>query len=469
MEKEKQLSCEPIFTGLFGDKRLARRGEELKQALIDQQQVSLGKLAKNWAEQMSYYRFFNNKKVDETSLIQSCSRHINEKVVGNHVLCISDTTELHYESHQGRIQPNSGLGDVGRSCWGYFMHPSLVVDAENAAILGLSDIYLWARPSDRLHDSGSRKRRPIEQKESYKWIESARNSQQALSSAECITIIQDRDGDMYETFALVADNKTELLIRSKTDRKIVDTQKGSLYELVGEQTPCIRYELEITADQKKRQKRKALMEIRYSKASLKRPANLASSNYPATVEVTMVEAKEIQETVPKGEEAIVWRLLTTHSIEDFQKAVQVVYWYSLRWLIEEVFRLLKQKGFQVESSELETGYALRKLGVMALQATVTVLQLKQARDNQSMPVETVFNEQEQQCLEQLEVKLAGKTDKQKNPHPRNSLSWATWIIARLGGWKGYASQRPPGVITLRDGMEKFQTIFIGWNLNNELD
>lgn len=467
MRREEQMSCEVQFRGMFGDKRLARRGEKLGHALVEQQQVSLGKLAKNWPEQMSYYRFLNNKKVDEGSLIQACSRHMDEKVAGKHVLCISDTTELHYEAHQGRIQPNSGLGDVGRSFWGYFMHPSLVIDAENAATLGLSDVYLWARASDRPHDTGSRKKRPIEQKETYKWIQSARNSQQALPSAESITVIQDRDGDIYETFALVADSKTKLLIRSKTDRKIADAQKESLYEMVGEQAPCIRYKLEITADQKKRQQRKALMEVRYSKALLKRPANLESSTLPLTVEITMVEAREVQETVPQGEEAVVWRLLTTHHIEDFQQAIQVVYWYSLRWLIEEMFRLLKQKGFQIESSELETGYALRKLGIMTLQAAVSILQLKQARDNPAIPVDTAFDEQEQQCLEQLQGTLEGKTDKQKNPYPRNSLSWATWIIARLGGWKGYSSQRPPGVITLHDGMEKFQSIFIGWNLKNE--
>lgn len=260
----------------------------------------------------------------------------------------------------------------------------------------------------------------------------------------------------------------KIKIRSKTDRKIADAQNDSLYEMVGEQRPCIRYELEITADQKKRQKRKALMEVRYSKALLKRPANQASSTYPPTVEITMVEAKEVQETVPQGEEAVVWRLLTTHNIEDFQQAIQIVYCYSLRWLIEEVFRLLKQKGFQIESSELETGYALRKLSIMTLQTAVTVLQLKQARDNPSIPIDTVFDEQEQQCLEQLNATLEGKTDKQKNSYPGNSLSWATWIIARLGGWKGYSTQRPPGVITLHDGMEKFQSIFIGWNLKNEL-
>jgi len=39
-----------------------------------------------------------------------------------------------------------------------------------------------------------------------------------------------------------------------------------------------------------------------------------------------------------------------------------------------------------------------------------------------------------------------------------SLSWAAWVIARLGGWSGYASQRPPVPSTMSRGLKKFKTI-----------
>jgi hypothetical protein len=42
------------------------------------------------------------------------------------------------------------------------------------------------------------------------------------------------------------------------------------------------------------------------------------------------------------------------------------------------------------------------------------------------------------------------------------------MIARLGGWKGYASQRPPGVITLRDGWVRFRNIFQGWKVAKDV-
>ena len=62
----------------------------------------------------------------------------------------------------------------------------------------------------------------------------------------------------------------------------------------------------------------------------------------------------------------------------------------------------------------------------------------------------------------------GKTEKQKNPHSRDNLAWATWLIARLGGWKGFASQRPPGVIILRMGLQRFHAIFEGWRIAKDV-
>jgi hypothetical protein len=44
------------------------------------------------------------------------------------------------------------------------------------------------------------------------------------------------------------------------------------------------------------------------------------------------------------------------------------------------------------------------------------------------------------------------------------LAWATWIIARLGGWSGYKSQKPPGITTLSRGLEQFESTFFGWKL-----
>jgi hypothetical protein len=240
---------------------------------------------------------------------------------------------------------------------------------------------------------------------------------------------------------------------------------------VASQSSSIEYSFKVR-DNKKRTSRMAKMEVRFATAKIKRPRSLEKyeEKYPEYIEVQVVEAKEQQETVPDGEAPIVWRLLTTCEVSNWLDAVTIIHWYTLRWLIEELFGLHKSKGFNIEQAELTTGYALRKLGIMSMQATLKTMQLKQARDEQvDMPIEVVFNNKEQACLADLLPQLEGNTEKLKNPHSKDLLIWGTWIIARLGGWKGYKSQRPPGLTTLSQGLSRFESIYQGWSLANNLN
>ena len=126
---------------------------------------------------------------------------------------------------------------------------------------------------------------------------------------------------------------------------------------------------------------------------------------------------------------------------------------------------MKRKGFKIEDSELESGWALRKLTILTLQAILKICQMHMAYNQLESPdINEVFDSHECACLKQINVNLQGKTEQLKNKNPTTQLSWATWIIARLGGWSGYTSQRPPGHITLRNGLEKFNLIFQGYQM-----
>jgi hypothetical protein len=58
---------------------------------------------------------------------------------------------------------------------------------------------------------------PIEEKESYKWIESSIRTKEVLEQAKEIIIIQDREGDIDVQFCLIPDSKTHLLIRARSN------------------------------------------------------------------------------------------------------------------------------------------------------------------------------------------------------------------------------------------------------------
>jgi hypothetical protein len=122
----------------------------LYDAINKYQTVNIRQISKNWSEQIAYYRFLENENVTISELLRSLSDHCEQQVEGRHVLALSDTSEVNLQSHSGRLKPE-GLGVVGNNKdIGFFIHPTLVLDAESGFPLGLSDVQLWTRDAVRL-------------------------------------------------------------------------------------------------------------------------------------------------------------------------------------------------------------------------------------------------------------------------------------------------------------------------------
>jgi hypothetical protein len=122
---------------------------------------------------------------------------------------------------------------------------------------------------------------------------------------------------------------------------------------------------------------------------------------------------------------------------------------------------------RLEDSQVETAERLLKLVAIATHAAVLTLQLLQARDGRSgEPASVAFTADQLGTLDALHSQYCGRTPRQQNPHRQRSLAWAAWLIARLGGWDGYPSSRPPGPITLKIGIDKLRLLAQGWGLRN---
>ena len=133
------------------------------------------------------------------------------------------------------------------------------------------------------------------------------------------------------------------------------------------------------------------------------------------------------------------------------------------WDIEEYFRTLKTAGFDIEAADIGDPQVMTKFVTAATVAAVTVMQLVKARDGTTGQTLTdAFTPEDEPILEAIAAKLAGKTAKQQNPHPKGSLAYATWVVARLGGWTGYYGK--PGPQVMRRGLEDFQRIKYGVHL-----
>ena len=306
------------------------------------------------------------------------------------------------------------------------------------------------------------KKVPIEEKESFRWITTGQATKDLLSEAVSVTIIADREADIYEEFVDLPDAKTHLLIRSTQNRRVAD-QDDKLFEYIGGQEVAGTYTLEIPKGHTKRKARTADIEVRFCPVKIARPMNASNKALPAYVAVYAIEAKEVASSVPAGEAPILWRLVTTHPVTTFAEALQIIQWYRWRWLIEQLFRTIKQQGLDVEASQVATGAGLKKLVIMALSTALRILQLTLERDGRSgRPGTVVFSGAELEFLRVLLNVYEGPSVQQKNPFPVNSLAWAAWIIGRIGGWKGYKKAAPAGPITMKRGLEIFNRLFTGW-------
>ena len=442
------------------------------QTLLKKESAVLNRICGSRKELVGMCRFINNPQVKLDQLMQSnienCANHIVES---SNYLVIQDSSYLSFSSNSGKLRvQDSDLGPVGRnnkSGVGFILHPSLVVDSSNGFPVGLSDIKMW----NRQFGQKTRKERnyqslPIEEKESYKWIEGMERSNWVKDKCCTATHVMDSEGDIYDVLCHPLSSNERLLIRSCSNRYLFNHPKGTKLSDYLSSLPLIcSFQLDIKAT-KDRKKRKGKFGLKFTTVKIKRSKN-NPVELPEYIEVNVVHVKEYAESVPDGENPIEWVLYTTHPVENIEQAFQIVEWYTMRWIIEMLFSSLKTRGLDIESSQLETGIGLKKLTAMSLQVSLQLLQLTKDRDDKcKQKASLIFSPQDVEFLKALILTLEGKTQKQKNSFESGSLAWAAWCIARLGGWKGYKSESPPGVRTFNRGLIKFWDAFEGWNIAN---
>ena len=448
-----------IYKGFLSDNRIAARLESCLSDLLSSGTAVINQSAQTHALKAAFYRMLSNNRLDHDDILEGgyrlCSASINAT---KHVLCIQDTTEFNYrgiKNKLGELDPN--IGPTGnKTIPGFFCHPMLVVNAESSSIQGLSSVIIYNRTWNQ-KDKRERNyaQLPIQEKESYRWIRSAELSRDRVAETTMMTIIGDRESDIYEEFVVVPDQRTHILVRSRSDRNLSD--KGRLYSRLDSIIPQGNSIVQVGST-KKRKARDARMDISFSPVTVCAPANYKGGK--KEVELYAILIRERAETVPTGEEPILWRLLTTHKVETLEQANQCIGWYKKRWLIEELFRVIKTKGFGIESSQLGTGAGLKKILAMTLQVALKIMQLKLALNDQMIQAGEVFTPHQLDYLEVVRQRVEGATELQKNPYKKHALAWGTWLLARLAGWSGYKSHGPPGYITIKDGFDKFNLQFI---------
>jgi Transposase DDE domain len=419
--------------------------------------VCLRRLSKgDRALEVRFSRFLGNDKVTAERIIESWSESTVAAAAGRHVLAIQDTSEIHFNTTSQRRR---GLGEIGKgNHHGVLLHPMLAVDADNGACLGLLSGEIWTRTG---RQTVSHDLRELSDKESQRWIATALAAKPLLERAAMVTVLGDRESDIFALYASAAEQHFHVIARSMHDRKLAD--RAGLYAASAAMA-AVEQRAVLLPARPQRPARSAHLELRFGAIELARPQSRYLRHLPESLPLTVVDVREVN--AGPGVEPLHWRLLTSHRIANADDAWRIVDWYKQRWIVEQFFRVLKTQGFRLEDSQIGIADRLVKLVAIAAKAAIITIQLLQARDGSQQPVQVAFNASEVAALTALNQQLETRRKRLKNPHPPDTLAWAAWIIGRLGGWDGYPSSKPPGPITLKNGLEYFYAVAAGWTLRD---
>ena len=189
----------------------------------------------------------------------------SRRSAGRHVLAIRIPAKSTIRRKRGRKR---GLGRVGNGTdVGLFVHPVLAVDAQTQECLGLVDAQIWRRSKGKAENY---RRLPIEEKESYRWVKGGQEAKAVLAEAAMVTVIDDREGDIYEKWARLPDERAlTFLTRACRDRSLVDG--GKLFASLAQLPEAHRFTLELPARPGKRGARTAQMAVRFGRIRVCRP------------------------------------------------------------------------------------------------------------------------------------------------------------------------------------------------------
>jgi hypothetical protein len=426
--------------------------------MITRPSAVINRLALNRAAIVGCSRFVNNPKIKFHLIMEGHYKHVGRRVQSKDLICAQDTSDFNYEHHRRKIKEGElGYISDGRSL-GLRVHPMLVMDADDGFAYGFSDLQVINRKGRENEVHIDHKSLPIEEKESYRWLKSIEETKKRLSGAKSLTIVSDRESDIYQLWSRVLDSSTHLVIRTSFFRKFIDESNKELFSTddAGYLGP---HEIHVPARPGKKDKaRKATLEVYVQKGYTCKPKALRAQKGNKDPKKIPLYIVTVREKVPDGmqvEEPIEWILLTDRNVNNLGEAIEIVDIYKMRWNIEQIFRLTKQKGFELEESQLETSHGLENLIALVFIAAIRIFQMVRCRDDQNRQGSDVFEEIEIEALKKLNKGLEGKSERSKNKNKLNTLAYYTWIVARLGNWKP-EDKHPPGPITFKRGWETFE-------------
>lgn len=432
--KEQFGACE------LGDKRRTQRAVKFAAQMASDPSGSTPRQTQSWSDCKAAYRLLDCQKVTFSALVAPHCATTRAQTRG-HWLLLGDTTEIEF----GIQREITGLGSTGNGRGrGFFLHSSLMTNAEEGAIAGLAGQALYYRQDAPKGES--RYDRVLRQRESEIWGEVI-NQVGAPAPGTRFTHVFDRGADNFEVFCHLLLNRSDWVIRAAQPKRVVRTESGQITQLrqaLGDLPLAGTYQLELRG-RKAEPARTALLEVRFGMVGLPAPQHCTPWLKTHGIEFIVQWVVEVREiNAPAGVKPLHWVLYTSHPVTTFEAALLVVEYYERRWLIEEYHKALKT-GCRAEERQFQTAARLEALVGFLSVVAVRLLQLKcVARTDPERPARCVVPALWLDVLQRL------------RNQPRRAWTVREFYrhLAGLGGFLGRKSDGDPGWMTIWRGFDK---------------
>ena len=454
--------CEGIADELqgidLGDKRLNRRSKQIIEALAANPEASINASCEGWSDTLAAYRFFNNEAVSPEQILlphrAATQRRMAEQSV---VLVVQDTSELDYSDHPAKDA--QCLNSEDRR--GLFLHTHLAVTPDKLC-LGVVGSDLYARAPESLGKTDQRRKLPVAEKESVRWLEGYQLAcELALECPETqVVSVADSEADMYDIFVHHRDSSpgtaTDFLIRATRERRTPerDLEQGPYtYRKVHDEVRCSALRMTRTielSETPQRNARQAQLEIRALRVTVKPPADRPQLGI-VTYHVVLVE----EVNGPGDGTDVSWLLITTLPIETEAEVLKIIDYYVARWAVEIYFRTLKT-GCKVEEIQLETQHRLKNcLAFYQIIAWRVLYVTYLNRSCPQLPCTAVFADSEWKSVWRVVT---------KKPLPKKVplLCDIMPLITQLGGYNNRAKEAPPGPQPVWVGLRRMLDFATAW-------
>jgi len=433
-----------VSTADLKDKRFKKRFAQVLSDLAARPTASIPAASGGRAEMAGAYRLIANEKTTFDNILQPHIEATRKRVAAQSVvIVVQDTSEIDVTRPQQQV---SGAGPLdGNSRCGALLHP-LHAFAPDGTPLGTLHATAWVREEGTVCASRSRAERaatPIEEKESYRWVETfrfARDEAERCPATQFVSL-EDSEADIYEFLveASTEPRRVHWIVRACQNRALLyeDAQESwgkHVRDYVLEKPVLFQQTVHVRGRKPKircdkrgrrqpRESRKADVDVRAACVTLRPPWRADRKLPPVTVNIVLVR----ETNPPAGDEPIEWLLITDLPIDTIEQVRQVIQYYCVRWMIEVFFRVLKS-GCKVEERLFE--YMDRVLTCLAVYMIVAWRTLYVCRLGRSCPeisCEMIFEPAEWKSA----WKVVHRQDPPAEPPP---LGVFIRLVAQLGGY-----------------------------------